>query len=71
MVKTLWEGLDRVVEPLGSSPYDAWRLDADRPLSAREVVITVERLNLDATSFADLYEHHGGDTRSRSRAGPS
>ncbi len=42
-------------------PQAAWRLDADPRIAANEVRIRVERLNLDAASFRQLAEKHGGD----------
>jgi L-erythro-3,5-diaminohexanoate dehydrogenase len=54
-------GLPRVVEPAGVLPQAAWRLDASATLAADEVRIRVERLNLDAASFRQLAEKHGGD----------
>ncbi|MFF5081390.1 L-erythro-3,5-diaminohexanoate dehydrogenase [Actinoplanes sp. NPDC000266] len=54
-------GLDRVVEPEGVLPQAAWRLDARPEIGADEVRVRVERLNLDAASFRQLSEKHGGD----------
>ena len=54
-------GLHRVVEPAGVLPQAAWRLDADPRIAPNEVRIRVERLNLDAASFRQLSEKHGGD----------
>jgi L-erythro-3,5-diaminohexanoate dehydrogenase len=54
-------GLSRVVEPPGVLPQAAWRLDARPEIAADEVRIRVERLNLDAASFRQLAEKHGGD----------
>ena len=54
-------GLSRVVEPAGVLPQAAWRLDARPQIAADEVRIRVERLNLDAASFRQLTEKHGGD----------
>ncbi|SNY45438.1 L-erythro-3,5-diaminohexanoate dehydrogenase [Paractinoplanes atraurantiacus] len=54
-------GLDRVVAPEGVLPQAAWRLDARPELGADEVRVRVERLNLDAASFRQLSEKHGGD----------
>ncbi|WP_086818865.1 L-erythro-3,5-diaminohexanoate dehydrogenase [Allokutzneria sp. NRRL B-24872] len=52
-------GLHRVVEPAGVLPQQAWRLDADPVPGRDEVVIDVERLNLDAASYRQLRETHG------------
>ncbi|MEU6020169.1 zinc-binding alcohol dehydrogenase [Micromonospora sp. NPDC047134] len=54
-------GLHRVVEPAGVLPQAAWRLDAGPEIAANEVRIRVERLNLDAASFRQLFDKHGGD----------
>src|ERR671933_83948 len=54
-------GLHRVLEPAGVLPQAAWRLDTDATLAAGEVRVRVERLNLDAASFRQLSEKHGGD----------
>ncbi|GAA3986631.1 L-erythro-3,5-diaminohexanoate dehydrogenase [Allokutzneria multivorans] len=52
-------GLHRVVEPAGVLPQQAWRLDADPVPGRDEVVIDVERLNLDAASYRQLRETYG------------
>ena len=54
-------GLNRVMEPAGVLPQAAWRLDARPRIGPDEVRIRVERLNLDAASFRQLAEKHGGD----------
>jgi L-erythro-3,5-diaminohexanoate dehydrogenase len=54
-------GLHRVLEPHGVLPQAAWRLDADPRLAPDEVRVRVERLNLDAASFRQLSDKHGGD----------
>ncbi|MGX6607174.1 L-erythro-3,5-diaminohexanoate dehydrogenase [Micromonosporaceae bacterium Da 78-11] len=58
---TVSVGLSRVLEPVGVLPQAAWRLDARPEIGADEVRIAVERLNLDAASFRQLAEKHGGD----------
>ncbi|RJQ67875.1 L-erythro-3,5-diaminohexanoate dehydrogenase [Pseudonocardiaceae bacterium YIM PH 21723] len=52
-------GLSRVVEPRGVLPQQAQVLDADPRPRTDEVLIDVERLNLDAASFRQLREAHG------------
>ncbi len=52
-------GLHRVLEPVGVLPQRAHRLDADPRPRADEVVVDVERLNLDAASYRQLREQHG------------
>ncbi|HWF80631.1 MAG TPA: L-erythro-3,5-diaminohexanoate dehydrogenase [Streptosporangiaceae bacterium] len=54
-------GLHRVIEPAGVLPQAAWRLDPDPRIWPDEVLIDVERLNLDAASFRQLRESAGGD----------
>jgi L-erythro-3,5-diaminohexanoate dehydrogenase len=54
-------GLSRVLEPAGVLPQAAWRLDARPEIGPDEVRIRVERLNLDAASFRQLSQKHGGD----------
>ncbi|GAB3287294.1 L-erythro-3,5-diaminohexanoate dehydrogenase [Kineosporia babensis] len=54
-------GLHRVLEPEGVLPQAAWRLDPAAPVGEDEVVLAVERLNLDAASFRQLFEEHQGD----------
>jgi L-erythro-3,5-diaminohexanoate dehydrogenase len=54
-------GLHRVLEPAGVLPQAALRLDTRPTLWPDEVKVRVERLNLDAASFRQLREKHGGD----------
>jgi L-erythro-3,5-diaminohexanoate dehydrogenase len=54
-------GLRRVLEPPGVLPQAAWRLDPGTPIAADEVLVQVDRLNLDAASYRQLREAHGGD----------
>jgi L-erythro-3,5-diaminohexanoate dehydrogenase len=54
-------GLHRVLEPRRVLPQAAWRLDPDPRLGPDEVRVRVERLNLDAASFRQLSDKHGGD----------
>jgi len=54
-------GLHRVVEPKGVLPQAAWKLDTSPQLWPDEVGVRVERLNLDAASFRQLSDKHGGD----------
>jgi L-erythro-3,5-diaminohexanoate dehydrogenase len=54
-------GLHRVIEPAGVLPQAATRLDTRKELWPDEVRIRVERLNLDAASFRQLYAAHDGD----------
>jgi L-erythro-3,5-diaminohexanoate dehydrogenase len=52
-------GLHRVLEPPGVLPQQADRLDASPRCWPDEVLVDVERLNLDAASFRQLREQHG------------
>jgi L-erythro-3,5-diaminohexanoate dehydrogenase len=54
-------GLHRVAEPAGVLPQAAWRLDPRPAIWPDEVRVRLERLNLDAASFRQLREAHGGD----------
>jgi L-erythro-3,5-diaminohexanoate dehydrogenase len=58
-------GLHRVVEPVGVLPQQAWRLATDDPLFPDEVLVDVERLNLDAASYRQLREEHGSPAEVR------
>ena len=64
-------GLHRVLAPAGVLPQAAERLDTRRDLTADEVRVRVERLNLDAASFRQLERKHrdkGADAGSAVRA---
>ena len=54
-------GLHRVLEPAGVLPQAAWRLDPDPRIWPDEVLVAVERLNLDAASFRQLRQGGAGD----------
>jgi L-erythro-3,5-diaminohexanoate dehydrogenase len=54
-------GLHRVLDPAGVLPQAARRLDNRPEIFPDEVRVAVERLNLDAASFRQLREKHGGD----------
>lgn len=54
-------GTHRVLAPAAALPQTAARLDTRPDLWAEEVRVRVERLNLDAASFRQLTEKHGGD----------
>jgi L-erythro-3,5-diaminohexanoate dehydrogenase len=54
-------GMHRVIEPPGVLPQAAWRLDPAPEIWPDEVLVDVERLNLDAASFRQLREAHDGD----------
>ncbi len=55
-------GLHRVLDPVGAAlPQAARRLDASPQLWPDEVRIGIETLNLDAASYRQLHDKHGGD----------
>jgi L-erythro-3,5-diaminohexanoate dehydrogenase len=54
-------GLHRVLAPAGVLPQAAERLDTRKELWPDETRVRVERLNLDAASFRQLEQAHGGD----------
>jgi L-erythro-3,5-diaminohexanoate dehydrogenase len=54
-------GLHRVLAPVGVLPQAAQRLDASPALAEDELLVRVERLNLDAASFRQLWQASGGD----------
>ncbi|KQU68681.1 hypothetical protein [Phycicoccus sp. Root101] len=55
-------GLHRVLDPVGASlPQAAQRLDAAPGLWPDEVRVSIETLNLDAASYRQLSDKHGGD----------
>jgi L-erythro-3,5-diaminohexanoate dehydrogenase len=54
-------GLHRVISPPGALPQAAEVLDPRSPIGGGEVLIDVERLNLDAASFHQLREEQGGE----------
>jgi L-erythro-3,5-diaminohexanoate dehydrogenase len=54
-------GLHRVLDPPGVLPQAAWRLDPSPAITADEVRVRVDRLNLDAASYRQLRETYAGD----------
>lgn len=54
-------GLHRVVGEEGTFPQPAWRLDADPRISDAEILVDVDRLNLDSASFRQIAAEAGGD----------
>ncbi len=56
-------GTHRVIEPTGSLPQPAWRVDNDVSRRfASELHVEVETLNIDAASFRQMEEASGGAT---------
>ncbi|WP_228502632.1 hypothetical protein [Laceyella tengchongensis] len=54
-------GLHRVLEPAGVLPQPAWKLDATPEIWENELLIDVERLNIDSASFQQLKTEAEGD----------
>ena len=54
-------GADRVIEPPGSLPQPAARLDPSGPVRPTEIEVDVELLCLDSTSFREIAEDAGSD----------
>lgn len=54
-------GLHRVLEPKGVMPQPAWKLDARPVCHDNELLVEVDRLNIDSASFNQLKEEAGGD----------
>lgn len=54
-------GLHRVIEPKGVLPQPAWKLDATPTLYDNELLLDVERLNIDSASFQQLKEEAKND----------
>ncbi|MDP9727844.1 L-erythro-3,5-diaminohexanoate dehydrogenase [Alicyclobacillus tolerans] len=52
-------GLHRVLEPQGVMPQAAWKLDNRMECGVNELLIDVERLNIDSASFRQIYEEVG------------
>ena len=47
-------GTHRVVEPKGVLPQPAWKIDNTTELYDNEILVDVERLNIDAASFTEI-----------------
>jgi len=54
-------GSHRVLEPKHSLPQPAWRLDNPMQIFESEVLVEVETLNINAVSFAQIYQECEGD----------
>ena len=52
-------GSHRVIEPLGSLPQNAWRLDAISGARENEIVCDVDVLNIDSASFKQIADACG------------
>ncbi len=54
-------GSHRVIEPEGFLPQAAWKLDNTMEPRDNELLIDVDKLNVDAASFRQIREEAGGD----------
>ena len=54
-------GTHRVIEPVGSLPQAAYKIDNTMEIRSNEILINVLSLNIDSASFAQLKEEAGGD----------
>ena len=54
-------GVHRSIEPVGTLPQQAERLDTDAALAADELAIDVQYLNVDAASWTQIRDECGGD----------
>jgi L-erythro-3,5-diaminohexanoate dehydrogenase len=54
-------GAHRSIEPVGALPHVAARLDADSPANEYELVLDVELLNVDATSYRVIRDQASAD----------
>ena len=61
-------GFHRVLSPKGQPPQSAWSLDASLPIHPHEILIKVDQLHLDSTSFRQLYENARHDVDSVQKA---
>lgn len=61
MISSNQYGIHRVIEPAGFLPQPAWKIDNSPEISASEILIDVSTLNVDSTSFKQIYNKAGGD----------
>ncbi|MCI0183326.1 MAG: L-erythro-3,5-diaminohexanoate dehydrogenase [Acidibacillus sp.] len=54
-------GLTRVIEPMGTMPQPAWKIDNTMTCGLDEVLISVSTLNIDSASFNQIKEEVGAD----------
>ncbi|KEO83425.1 zinc-binding dehydrogenase [Tumebacillus flagellatus] len=54
-------GLHRVLEPVGTMPQPAWRIDNTMEIYSNEILLDVETLNIDSASFVQIKEAEGGN----------
>lgn len=56
-------GTHRVLDPNGGLPQSAEKLDSSLPIYSKEILIQVEKINVDSTSFRQLLEVSRGNTQ--------
>lgn len=61
MAKGCRYGTHRVVEPKGTLPQPAWKIDNTPDIYDNEILIDVHTLNIDSASFTQIKEETGGD----------
>lgn len=54
-------GTHRVIEPKGTLPQPAWKIDNTMEIYDNEILIDVKTLNIDSASFTQIKEEVGGD----------
>ncbi|SHJ57964.1 L-erythro-3,5-diaminohexanoate dehydrogenase [Paramaledivibacter caminithermalis] len=54
-------GTHRVIEPKGTLPQPAWKIDNNMDIFDNEILINVETLNIDSASFTQIKEQADGD----------
>ena len=54
-------GVHRVIEPEGSLPQPAWKIDNNMEIYDNEILINVQTLNIDSASFTQIKEEADGD----------
>jgi L-erythro-3,5-diaminohexanoate dehydrogenase len=54
-------GTHRVLEPIGTLPQPAWKIDNTMEIYDNEILIDVQTLNVDSASFTQIKEQAGGD----------
>ena len=47
-------GTHRVIEPKGVLPQPAWKIDNTMEIYDNEILINVQRLNIDSASFTQI-----------------
>jgi len=54
-------GTHRVLEPIGTLPQPAWKIDNTMEIYDNEILIDVQTLNVDSASFTQIKKQAGGD----------